>query len=55
MQIELNEKQPQLEEMERKTDLLVKELQEQATNVVEPKKMIIQEEEERANQVAMEA
>ena len=53
MQQDINEKQPKLEEMEISTEHLMKELQEKAENEVEPKKRQIQQEEEKANAVAL--
>jgi len=49
MQIDLNEKQPRLEEMTIETDALMVKIQKESKEVVEPKKIQIQEEEAIAN------
>jgi len=50
MQINLNDKQPRLEQMTVETDALMVKIQKESKEVVEPKKIQIQEEEAIANQ-----
>jgi hypothetical protein len=49
MQLDLNEKQPKLEIMTAEADTLLEKIQRESREVVEPKKVQIQEEEAVAN------
>lgn len=52
MQQDLNDKQPKLAQMTIETDILMEKIQKESKEVVEPKKIQIQEEEAIANQMA---